>query len=127
MRRDNAPGLTRLRQKPHPVSKTTYETTPAIYPRICLNPCIWSPRTPRGEGFGFRAHTRDHDGSPNKRFERELQRLRGFRFKRLRYDLPVVFCETPEIAGRLFWFAREMVETVNSLLACDTVKEVSRM
>jgi DNA excision repair protein ERCC-4 len=38
----------------------------------------------------------------------------------IRYDPPLVFCETPEIAGRIierwaFWFAREMVETVNSL------------
>ena len=91
-------------------------------------------------------------GENRARFERELHRLRGFRFKRLlvvgtetqilggrycsnikpqavmgtlhafeiRYDVPVVFCETPEIAGRLverwaFWFAREMVEAVNSL------------
>jgi DNA excision repair protein ERCC-4 len=91
-------------------------------------------------------------GQNRERLERELHRLRGFRFKRLlivgtetqilagqyhsnikpqaitgtlhafevRYDVPVVFCETPEIAGRLierwaFWFAREMVETVNAL------------
>jgi ERCC4-type nuclease len=91
-------------------------------------------------------------GQNRERFERELHRLRGFRFKRLlvvgsetqilegqyhssiapkavlgtlnafeiRYDAPVVFCETAEIAGRLierwlFYFAREMVETVNTL------------
>src|ERR1700758_2310291 len=72
-------------------------------------------------------------GQNRERFERELHRLRGFRFKRLlivgteedilrgnfqsnikpkavlgtlaafevRYDLPVVWCETPEKAGRL--------------------------
>lgn len=72
-------------------------------------------------------------GQNRERFERELHRLRGFRFKRIlivgseteilkaqyhsnvtpravlgtlhafevRYDVPVVFCETPEIAGRL--------------------------
>jgi ERCC4-type nuclease len=38
----------------------------------------------------------------------------------VRYDVPVIFCENPEHAGRLierwaFWFAREMVETVNTL------------
>jgi len=91
-------------------------------------------------------------GQNRERFERELHRLRGFRFKRLlivgteaqilkgqyhsniapkailgtlsafevRYDLPVVFFETPESAGcRIerwaFWFAREMVESVNDL------------
>jgi DNA excision repair protein ERCC-4 len=91
-------------------------------------------------------------GQNRERFERELHRLRGFRFKRLlivgseaqiskgeyhsnikpqavmgtlhafevHYDVPVVFCDTPEIAGRLierwaFWFAREMVEIVNAL------------
>ena len=90
--------------------------------------------------------------SNRNRFERELHRLRGFRFKRLlivgseeeiwrckyhssiapkavmatlsafevRYDLPVVFSENPPAAGRLverwaFWFAREMIETVNAL------------
>ncbi|HET9374285.1 MAG TPA: ERCC4 domain-containing protein [Chthoniobacterales bacterium] len=87
-----------------------------------------------------------------ERFERELHRLRGFRFRRLliigteemiwrckyhsgitpkavmatlcafeiRYDLPVVFADTPEKAGTLverwgFWFARETVETLNEL------------
>ena len=72
-------------------------------------------------------------GENRARFERELHRLRGFRFKRLliigteeqilrgnfqsnikpkavlatltafeiRYDVPTVFCETPEKAGRL--------------------------
>jgi ERCC4-type nuclease len=91
-------------------------------------------------------------GQNRERFERELHRLRGFRFKRLlivgseaeiskgnyhsnikpaavlgtlrafevRYDLPVVFCQTPELAGHqveswAFWFAREIVETVNDL------------
>jgi hypothetical protein len=91
-------------------------------------------------------------GQNRERFERELHRLRGFRFKRLllvgseadilkgdyrsnikpqavlgtlrafevRYDLPVVFCQTPELAGRqveswAFWFAREIVEAVNDL------------
>jgi DNA excision repair protein ERCC-4 len=87
-----------------------------------------------------------------ERFERELHRLRGFRFKRLvivgtereirqgvthsrinpasvlatlnafemRYDLPVVFCPTAEIAARkietwAYWFSREVVEVVNNL------------
>jgi DNA excision repair protein ERCC-4 len=91
-------------------------------------------------------------GQNRERFERELHRLRGFRFKRIlivgteaqilagqyrsnikpraitgtlhafevRYDVPVVFCDTPERAARqierwAFWFAREMVETVNAL------------
>jgi DNA excision repair protein ERCC-4 len=91
-------------------------------------------------------------GQNRERFQRELHRLRGFRFRRLvivgteeqilagrycsnikpqsvmgtlqafevRYDVPVVFCETPERAARqierwAFWFAREMVETVNGL------------
>jgi DNA excision repair protein ERCC-4 len=91
-------------------------------------------------------------GQGRERFERELHRLRGFRFKRLlvvgteadilagryhsdikplavmgtihafevRYDLPMVFESTPELAARrverwAFWFAREMVEVVNDL------------
>ena len=91
-------------------------------------------------------------GQNRDRFERELHRLRGFRFKRLlivgseaeilkrdyrsnikpaavlgtlrafemRYDTPFVFCETAETAATrveswAFWFAREMVETVNNL------------
>ena len=91
-------------------------------------------------------------GENRKRFERELHRLRGFRFKRLvvvgteseilkgeyrssikpqailgtlrafeiRYDIPVMFCVSPELAGRqveswVFWFAREMVKIVNAL------------
>jgi DNA excision repair protein ERCC-4 len=91
-------------------------------------------------------------GQNRERFERELHRLRGFRFKRLliigseaeilegrycsnikppavmgtlhafeiRYDVPVVFCETPELASRLierwaFYFARETVQVVNDL------------
>jgi DNA excision repair protein ERCC-4 len=91
-------------------------------------------------------------GSNRERFERELHRLRGFRFKRLlvvgtegeilkgdyrsnikpaavlgtlrafevRYDVPVVFCESVENAANrieswVFWYAREVVETVNDL------------
>jgi ERCC4-type nuclease len=87
------------------------------------------------------------------RFERELLRLRGYRFKRLlivgsesdilegnfrslaspkailaslhcfeiRYDLPVVFCDTPALAGRrienwALWFARELHNSVGGLL-----------
>jgi ERCC4-type nuclease len=97
-------------------------------------------------------------GQNRERFERELHRLRGFRFKRLvivgteaevqegkycsnikpkavmatlgafevRYDLPVVFKPTPELAAAqierwAYWFTREMVLTVNDLwrgLAC---------
>jgi hypothetical protein len=39
----------------------------------------------------------------------------------VRYQVPVVFCETPEIAGRqveswLMWVAREQVLTTNQLL-----------
>jgi ERCC4-type nuclease len=92
-------------------------------------------------------------GPNRERLERELHRLRGFRFKRLvivgseaqilagqyhsdikpqavigtlhafevRYDVPVVFCETPEIAARqverwAMYFARELVCNVNDLL-----------
>jgi DNA excision repair protein ERCC-4 len=95
-------------------------------------------------------------GENRQRFEKELHRLRGFRFKRLlvigseleiqncqyvsnikpravfgtlhafeiRYDLPVVFRLTPELAARqieswAFWFAREMVETVNDLARAE--------
>jgi DNA excision repair protein ERCC-4 len=91
-------------------------------------------------------------GVSRNRFERELHRLRGYRFKRLlivgteaeilkgsyrsniksaavlgtlrafemRYDVPVMFYETAEAAAArieswAYWFAREMVETVNSL------------
>jgi DNA excision repair protein ERCC-4 len=91
-------------------------------------------------------------GQTRERFERELHRLRGFRFKRLlivgteadilrgdyrsnikpqavigtlrafevRYDIPVVFCDTAEAAANrieswAFWFAREVVEVVNDL------------
>ena len=91
-------------------------------------------------------------GQNRERFERELHRLRGFRFKRLlivgtedqiqegaycsnitpqavmatlgafeaRYDLPVVFKQTPEIAAAqierwAYWFSREVVEAVNDL------------
>jgi ERCC4-type nuclease len=92
-------------------------------------------------------------GANRDRFERELCRLRGYRFKRLlvigtrediaaghyhsriapkavlatlgafevRYDLPVVFAETPEAAAReierwSWWAAREVVEAANDLL-----------
>ena len=91
-------------------------------------------------------------GDSRQRFERELHRLRGFRFKRLlivgteeeilsgryhsnikpqavmatlgafeaRYDLPVVFRPSPELAAaqieRWAWyFSREVVEVVNNL------------
>jgi DNA excision repair protein ERCC-4 len=91
-------------------------------------------------------------GQNRERFERELHRLRGFRFKRLlivgteaeiqegqycsnikpqavmatlgafevRYDLPVVFKPSPELAAAqierwAYWFAREMVGVVNDL------------
>jgi ERCC4-type nuclease len=90
--------------------------------------------------------------SDRERFERELVRLRGFKFRRLvivgseadiihgnfrslanpkaviatlhcfeiRYDLPVVFCVTPELAGRLIerwavWFAREIKKAAHLL------------
>lgn len=92
-------------------------------------------------------------GNNRDRFERELHRLRGFRFKRLlivgdrveveshqyhsnvspktvlhtlaafevRFDVPVVWCNTPEAAARqieswAWWFARELVENANDLL-----------
>lgn len=92
-------------------------------------------------------------GENRERFERELHRLRGFRFKRLvivgsreeveaghyrsnirpasvlhslaawecRYDVPVVFADTPEAAaalveGWVWWYCREHVEAVNGLL-----------
>ena len=92
-------------------------------------------------------------GENRERFEREMHRLRGFRFKRLlvvghkwmiegqrykskikpsavlhslaaweaRYDLPVVFADTPAqaavlVEGWVWWFARELVETTNALL-----------
>jgi DNA excision repair protein ERCC-4 len=91
-------------------------------------------------------------GESRERFERELHRARGYRFKRLlvvgseddilagryrarvspasvlgtlgafeaRYDIPVTWCPTPEVAARqierwAFYFAREMVEAVNGL------------
>lgn len=91
-------------------------------------------------------------GENRKRFERELHRLRGYRFKRLlivgseleiqhcnyqsriapkavfstlsafevRYDCPVVFRPTPELAARqieswAYWFSREVIENVNDL------------
>jgi DNA excision repair protein ERCC-4 len=92
-------------------------------------------------------------GANRDRFEHELLRLRGYRFKRLlvvgsrediaaghyhskiapkavlatlgafevRYELSVVFAETPEAAAReierwSWWFAREVVENANDLL-----------
>ncbi|MDB6110473.1 MAG: hypothetical protein JWR69_2223 [Pedosphaera sp.] len=93
-------------------------------------------------------------GANRERFERELIRLRGYRFKRLlvigeradvaaqryrgsvspkavlatlaafeaRYDVPVVWCPTPE-AGALqveswaWWYSREVVKAANGLLA----------
>ncbi len=92
-------------------------------------------------------------GQNRERFERELHRLRGFRFKRLiivgteeqilrgnfqsnikpkavlatlsafevRYDLPVIFSETPEAAAHRieawsFWFAREVIKPAKALL-----------
>jgi len=95
-------------------------------------------------------------GENRERFERELHRLRGFRFKRLlivgsreailggeyrsnvkpasilhsldtwevRFDVPVVFCETPETAGHqveswCYWFARELVSNANTLLRAN--------
>jgi DNA excision repair protein ERCC-4 len=91
-------------------------------------------------------------GENRMRFERELHRLRGFRFKRLlivgsrgeielqryhsrispkavlgslasweiRFDVPIVFCPTAiqaalEVERWCWYFAREMVETVNDL------------
>jgi ERCC4-type nuclease len=91
-------------------------------------------------------------GDSRQRFERELHRLRGFRFKRLlivgteeeilsgryhsnikpqavmatlgafeaRYDLPVVFRPSPELAAAqierwTYWFSREVIELVNKL------------
>jgi DNA excision repair protein ERCC-4 len=43
----------------------------------------------------------------------------------VRYAVPVVYCETPEIAGRqieswLFWVARELVQDANHLLRAAT-------
>jgi DNA excision repair protein ERCC-4 len=92
-------------------------------------------------------------GENRERFEREILRLRGYRFKRLliigtrediaagryhsrinpksvlatlsafeiRYDLPIVWAETPEEGARLvenyvWWFSREVVENANNLL-----------
>jgi ERCC4-type nuclease len=92
-------------------------------------------------------------GANRSRFERELHRLRGYRFARLlvigsrediasgrycsqiapkavlatlaafevRYDLPIVFADTPEAAAReverwAWWFSREVVENANDLL-----------
>jgi DNA excision repair protein ERCC-4 len=91
-------------------------------------------------------------GDNRQRFERELHRLRGYRFKRLliigsrgelemgryqsrispkavlgslaawemRFDCPVVFCPTPELASReierwAFYFVRELTESMNDL------------
>lgn len=92
-------------------------------------------------------------GENRERFERELHRLRGFKFKRLliqgsrglietqryrsrispkavlatlsafevRWDIPIVFCETPEVAALqierwAFFFCREYIKHVNDLL-----------
>jgi DNA excision repair protein ERCC-4 len=89
-------------------------------------------------------------GQNRERFERELHRLRGFRFKRLiiigsetqilkghyhsnikpqavmgtlhafevRYDVPVVFCETPELA------ARTIQEALQPPASVDPVTEI---
>jgi DNA excision repair protein ERCC-4 len=91
-------------------------------------------------------------GENRERFERELHRLRGYRFKRLlvigseaeilagqyhsnikpkavlatvwafevRYECPVLFSPTPQAAARqierwVFYYSREVVETVNNL------------
>ena len=99
-------------------------------------------------------------GSNRERFERELHRLRGYRFKRLlvigreddihlgcyhssinprsvlatiaafeiRYDTPVVFCQTASLAARrveewAYWFAREFVLAANDLLRAATTEE----
>jgi DNA excision repair protein ERCC-4 len=92
-------------------------------------------------------------GENRERFERELHRLRGFRFKRLliqgsrglieaqryrsrlspkavlatlsafevRWDIPIIFCETPEAAALAieryaFYFVRECVKRANDLI-----------
>jgi DNA excision repair protein ERCC-4 len=91
-------------------------------------------------------------GDNRERFERELHRLRGYRFKRLlmigsrelieaqqyvsrisprsvlgsvaawemRFDCPVVYCPSPELASReierwAFYFVRELTESMNDL------------
>jgi ERCC4-type nuclease len=101
--------------------------------------------------------------SNRERFEHELHRLRGYRFKRLlvigsrediaaglyhsriapkavlatlsafevRFDLPVVFADSPESAALqverwAFWFARELVESANDLLRGCTTQIVGR-
>ncbi|PYK18088.1 MAG: hypothetical protein DME55_07665 [Verrucomicrobia bacterium] len=96
-----------------------------------------------------------------ERFEHELHRLRGYRFKRLlvigtreeiaaghyhsrispkavlatlgafevRFDLPIIFVETPEAGAReierwAWWFAREVVQNANALLrGCRIAQE----
>ena len=100
-------------------------------------------------------------GANRDRFEHELLRLRGYRFRRLlvigsrddiaagryhskinpkavlatlgafeaRFDLPVVFAETPEAGAReierwVWWFTREVVENANDLLRGS--KEMAR-
>jgi DNA excision repair protein ERCC-4 len=102
-------------------------------------------------------------GQNRARFERELHRLRGYRFKRLlivgtelevqqgagysrinpksvfgslsawecRYDLPVVWRDTPEAAAReverwVFYFARELVEAVNDLWRAANVAPMAK-
>jgi len=91
-------------------------------------------------------------GGNRERFQRELHRLRGFRFKRLlvagkredielglyrsnikprsvlatiasfeaRYDIPFVFCATPEEAAEQVeswacWYARELLNTTKEM------------
>jgi DNA excision repair protein ERCC-4 len=93
-------------------------------------------------------------GDNRERFERELIRLRGYRFKRLllvgalsavemqqyrgkvtpktvlntlaafeaRYDMPVVWCPSPESAALqveswTWWYSREIVKAANALLS----------
>jgi hypothetical protein len=46
----------------------------------------------------------------------------------VRYDLPIVFQTTPELATRQieswsFWYARKTTETVNDLWHCRNVRE----
>ncbi len=101
-------------------------------------------------------------GDNRERFERELHRLRGHRFKRLlvvgtrveveqhryrsnvtpkavlatlaafevRYDVPVVWADTPAEAARMieswaWWFSREIVQSAAGLLHGKNLAEVS--
>jgi DNA excision repair protein ERCC-4 len=98
-------------------------------------------------------------GENRQRFERELRRLRGYRFKRLlivgsrgeievmryhsrispkavlgslsaweiRFDCPVVYCATPELASReierwVWYFCRELVESINGLHRATSIQ-----